>query len=94
SGTVLAVDVHSRSLTLDVYGQNSERRAIRVQVPPQALVLQAQRASVKGDFKGAFRETSITLADVRAGDYVVVEMSSDPEVARLVIVTLRRGDGS
>jgi hydrogenase maturation factor len=65
-----------------------------VQVPADARVLQSQRAAAPGDFRGAFREVAITLADVRAGDFVVIEMSTDPEVARLVMVTLRRGAGS
>ena len=38
--------------------------------------------------------STITLDDVRIGDFVVVELSDDPEVARLVMVTLRRGAGS
>jgi hypothetical protein len=28
------------------------------------------------------------------GDFVVVELSDDPEIARLVMITLRRGAGS
>jgi hypothetical protein len=28
------------------------------------------------------------------GDFVVIELSDDPEVARLVMITLRRGAGS
>ena len=95
AGTVLAVDAQTRSLTVDVYGENGERRAVRVQVPADARVLQSQRAAAPGDFRGAFREIAISLADVRAGDFVVIEMSTDhPEVARLVMVTLRRGAGS
>ena len=94
AGTVLAVDPQARTLTLDEFGANAERRALRVQVPREALVLLSQRNQAGRDVKDAFRSRSITLADVRIGDFVVVEMSDDPEVARLVMITLRRGAGS
>jgi hypothetical protein len=94
AGTVLAVDPQARTLTLDEFGANAERRALRVQVPREALVLLSQRNHAGRDLKDAFRESTITLGDVRVGDFVVVELSSDPEVARLVMVTLRRGAGS
>lgn len=94
AGTVLAVDPQARTLTLDEFGANAERRALRVHVPREALVLVSQRNESGRDLKDAFRESTISLADVRVGDFVVVELSSDPEVARLVMVTLRRGAGS
>jgi len=94
AGTVLAVDPQARSLTLDEFGANSERRALRVQVPREAAVLLSQRNQNGRDVKDSFRDSPITLADVRVGDFVVVELSDDPEVARLVMITLRRGAGS
>lgn len=94
AGTVLAVDAQSRTLTVDEFGPNSERRALRVNVPRGALVLLSQRNPAGADLKDAFRESTITLADIRTGDFVVVELSTDPEVARLVMVTLRRSAGS
>jgi hypothetical protein len=94
AGTVLAVDPQARTLILDEFGANAERRALRVQVPREALVLLSQRNQAGRDVKDAFRNSSITLADVRVGDFVVVEMLDDPEVARLVMITLRRGAGS
>ncbi|HSE03291.1 MAG TPA: hypothetical protein VLK35_03960 [Methylomirabilota bacterium] len=94
AGTVLAVDPQARTLILDEFGVNAERRALRVHVPREALVLISQRNEAGRDLKDSFRERTITLADVRVGDFVVVELSSDPEVARLVMVTLRRGAGS
>jgi hypothetical protein len=87
---VLAVDPQARTLVLDEFGANAERRALRVQVPREALVLLSQRNQAGRDVKDVFRNSSITLADVRVGDFVVVEMLDDPEVARLVI-TLRCG---
>jgi hypothetical protein len=94
AGTVLAVDPQSRTLTVDEFGANAERRALRVQVGREALVLLSQRNQAGRDLKESFRDSAITLADVRVGDFVVIELSDDPEVARLVMVTLRRGAGS
>jgi hypothetical protein len=94
AGTVLAVDPQARSLVVDEYGANGERRALRVQVPPEALVLLSQRNPSGRALRDAFRDRTVTLADVRVGDFVVVELSADPDVARLVTITLRRGAGS
>ncbi|HEY7433783.1 MAG TPA: hypothetical protein VIE41_01475 [Methylomirabilota bacterium] len=94
AGTVLAVDPQARTLTLDEFGANAERRALRVQVPREAAVLFSQRNQVGREWKDAFRDSTITLAEVRVGDFVVVELSDDPTVARLVMITLRRGAGS
>jgi hypothetical protein len=94
AGTVLAVDPQSRILVLDEFGANAERRAVRVQVPPQAVVLLSQRNKDGRDLTDSFRESTITLSDIRPGDFVVVELSSDPDVARLVMVTLRGRAGS
>ncbi|HSB42292.1 MAG TPA: hypothetical protein VLK28_10705 [Methylomirabilota bacterium] len=94
AGTVLAVDPQARSLVVDEFGANAERRALRVEVPPEALVLLSQRNPSGRELGEAFRDRTVTLADVRVGDFVVVELSGDPEVARLVMITLRRGAGS
>lgn len=94
AGTVLAVDPPARSLVVDEYGANGERRALRVQVPPEALVLLSQRNPSGRALRETFRDRTVTLADVRVGDFVVVELSADPDVARLVTITLRRGAGS
>ncbi len=94
AGTVLAVDPQARTLTVDEFGVGGERRALRIQVPRDALVVWSQRNQTGRDLKDAFRDSTITLGDVRIGDFVVVELSDDPEVARLVMVTLRRGAGS
>ena len=94
AGTVLAVDPQARTLTVDEFGVGGERRALRIQVPRDALVVWSQRNQTGRDLKDAFRDSTITLGDVRIGDFVVVELSDDPEVAWLVMVTLRRGAGS
>jgi hypothetical protein len=94
AGTVLAVDPQARSLILDEFGANAERRALRVHVPREAPVLLSQRNPSGREVREAFRDRAVSVADVRVGDFVVVELSGDPEVARLVTITLRRGAGS
>ncbi len=94
AGSVLAVDPQARTLTVDEFGANAERRALRVQVPREAVVLLSQRNHSGRDARDSFRDSPITLADVRVGDFVVIEMSENPDVARVVIITLRSGAGS
>ena len=94
AGTVLAVDPQARTLIVDEFGAGGERRAFTVQVPRDAIVLWSQRNQIVRDPKDAFRDSTIALGDVHIGDFVVVELSDDPDVARLVMVTLRRGAGS
>ncbi|HEY7653174.1 MAG TPA: hypothetical protein VIG07_10170 [Methylomirabilota bacterium] len=94
AGTVLAVDAQARTLTVDEFGANAERRALRVQVPREAAVVLSQRNPSSRELKDNFRDRRIPLGDVRVGDFVVVELSDDAEIARLVMVTLRRGAGS
>ncbi|HKX05970.1 MAG TPA: hypothetical protein VJX71_25990, partial [Methylomirabilota bacterium] len=91
---VLAVDPQARTITVDEFGVGGERRALRIQVPRDALVVSSERNYTGRDFKDAFRDSTISLGDVHIGDFVVVELSDNPEVARLVMVTLRRGAGS
>jgi hypothetical protein len=93
AGTVLAVDPQARTLTVDEFGAGGERRALRVQVPREAVVLTSQRNQAGRDFKDAFRDNTISLADVQIGDFVVIELAGSPDVARMVMVTLRRGAG-
>ena len=94
AGTVLAVDPQARTITVDEFGVGGERRALRIQVPRDALVVSSERNYTGRDFKDAFRDRTISLDEVHIGDFVVVELSDNPEVARLVMVTLRRGAGS
>lgn len=93
AGTVLAVDPQSRTVTVDEFGVGGERRAFRVQVPREAVVLTSQRNQAGHDFKDAFRDSTISLSDIQIGDFVVIELAGSPDVARMVMVTLRRGAG-
>lgn len=94
AGTVLAVDPQALTLTVDEFGAGAERRALRVRVPPKAIVLLSERNPASREVRDAFRDRTIALADVRIGDFVVIELSEEPEVARLVMVTLRGAGGS
>jgi hypothetical protein len=94
AGTVLAVDAQARTLTVDEFGAGGERHALSVQVPRDAIVLWSQRNQAGRGVGDTFRDRTITLGEVRVGDFVVVEVSDVAEVARLVMVTLRRGAGS
>lgn len=94
AGTVLAVDSQARTLTVDEFGAKAERRALRVQVPREAAVVWSRRNQSSRELEDNFRDSRISLGDIRVGDFVVVELSDDPEIARLVMVTLRRGAGS
>ncbi len=94
AGSVLAVDAQARTLTVDELGANAERRARRVQVPREAAVVWSRRNQSSREVEDNFRDSRISLVDIRVGDFVVVELSDDPEIARLVMVTLRRGAGS
>ncbi len=93
AGTVLAVDPQARTLIVDEFGAGGERRALRVQVPREAVVLSSQRNPALRDFKDAFRDSTISLGDVQIGDFVVIELADSRDVARMVMVTLRRGAG-
>jgi hypothetical protein len=79
---------------VDEFGAGAERRALRVQVPSKAIVLRSERNPASREVEDAFRDRAIALADVHIGDFVVLELSDDPEVARLVMVTLRGAGGS
>lgn len=94
AGTVLAVDAPARTLVLDEFIANGERRAFRGRVPREAVVLLSQRSRSVRDLKDTFKDTSISLAYVRVGDFVVVEMEGEADVAKVVTITLRGGAGS
>jgi hypothetical protein len=94
AGTVLAVDPSAHTLTVDEFGAGGERRALRVEVPAGAVVLQSVRNPASRGTKDAFVERPVRLGEVGVGDFVVVELSDEPGVARLVMITRRRGAGS
>ncbi len=89
AGTVLSVDAGQRMLTLDEFGANAVRGNREVRLSSNATVLLSERNEPVTDWNRVFTDKPIDLADLRAGDFIVVEMSQ-PGVADTVIVTLRR----
>ena len=68
---------------------------LRVELAPDARVVLSERNDRAEDLSHPFRDTVISLADVRRGDFVVVEMRG-PEgkaLARSVVVTFRGNQG-
>jgi len=64
-----------------------------VSVSPDAEVLVSEREEPVSNFYRPFRDTAISLAEVRPGDFVVVDVGEKPGMADRVIVT-RRNAGS
>jgi len=92
SGVVLSVDLKARTLLLQNMGAASELRHLRVGLRPDTRIVLSERESQVADFK----DTAISLSDIRGGDFVVVDMteSEGPQLARSVVVTLRANQGA
>jgi hypothetical protein len=90
SGVVLSVDPSARTLVLDDRGAAAAGRR-RVELAPDARVALSERDASAEDLSRVFKDTAISLADIRRGDYVVVEMQGPEgkELARSVVVTFR-----
>lgn len=91
SGIVLAINPSARTLVLQDMGAAAEASQLRVALAPDARVVLSERDDRAEDLSHPFKDTVITLSDVRKGDFVVVDMRG-PEgnaVARSVVVTLR-----
>ena len=95
AGTVLAVDPAGHALKLDEFGLAAVRRTLDIKLAPDADVVLSERVEPVTDFNRVWRDTPISLGDVRPGDFVVVELGERPGVADRVVVTLRgTGTGS
>lgn len=92
SGVVLSVDLKTRTLVLQDMGAATEARRLRVGLAPDARVVVSERESPVGDFK----DTAISLSEIRDGDFVVVDMkrSEGTPLARSVVVTFRASQGA
>lgn len=91
AGTVLSVDADRRTVVLDEFGANAVRRTMTVKISPDAALVRSERNEPVIDFDQAFTNTRIDLADVRPGDFVVVELGDRPDLATALVVTLRQG---
>ena len=86
---MLSVDPKARALVLEDRGATAER--LRVELASDARVVLSERDANAEDPSHPFKDTAISLSDVRHGDYVVVEMRGPEgkELARSVVVTFR-----
>lgn len=91
SGVVLSVDAGGRTLVLEHRGVAAETGRLRVALAPDARVVLSERDDQAADLRHPFKDTVIGLADIRRGDYVVIEMRGreGKELARSVVVTFR-----
>jgi hypothetical protein len=79
-------------LVLEDRGAAGEAGRLRVELAPDARVVLSERDDQAEDpSRHPFKDTVISLSDVRRGDYVVVEMRGPEgkELARSVVVTFR-----
>jgi hypothetical protein len=91
SGRVLSVDPSTRTLVLEDMGAGAQMSRLQVELAPDARVALSERDDRAEDLSHPFKETVISLSDVRKGDFAVVEMRG-PEgsaVARSIVVTFR-----
>jgi len=92
SGVVLSVDEKARTLVLEDRGAAPELRRLRVGLAPDTRIAFSERDSQLVDFK----DTAITLSEVRSGDFVVVDLkrSEGTPLARSIVVTFRANQGA
>jgi hypothetical protein len=96
SGIVLSVNPGARTLVLQDLGAAAKAWRLHVEVAPDARVVLSERDDQADDPSHPFKDTAISLSDVRRGDFVVVEMRG-PEgkaLVRSVVVTLRGNQGA
>lgn len=89
SGVVLSASSSARTLVLEDRDAEVGRR--RVEVAPDARVVLSERDAAPEDSSYPFKDTAIDLSEVRAGDFVVVQLRGPEgkELARSVLVTFR-----
>lgn len=91
SGVVLSVDPRASMLVLEDSGAAGEAGRLRVKLAPDARVVLSERNDQAEDLSRPFKDTVISLSDVRRGDYVVVERRGPEgkDLAHSVVVTFR-----
>lgn len=96
SGLVQSVNPRARTLVLEDRDAAAAASQLRVELAPDARVVLSERDDRAEDLSHPFKDTLISLSDVRRGDFVVVEMRG-PEgkaLARSVVVTFRGNQGA
>jgi hypothetical protein len=96
AGTVLTVDAPAGALILEEYWINGRRRELPVRITSRTRVMLSERNESPRDLTDTFVTTSISVDDLKIGDFVVVELAGAGPLsfADLVTVTLRAGGGS
>lgn len=96
SGTVLAVNPSARTLVLQDMGAAAAASLLRVALAPDARVVLSERDDRAEDPSHPFKDTVISLSDVRKGDFVVVDIrgAEGNALARSVVVTLRGNEAA
>ena len=98
SGTVVAVDPAARTLVLHELVEEGRPRHLTVRVPEGAAVVLSERIPDEQVTRldAAFAERPIDLAEVRPGDFIVVEGAArgGTATASAVMVTLRAGQSA
>jgi hypothetical protein len=93
SGTVTAVDPPARTLIVEELAEEGKVKHLRLLVAPDAQLLLSERIPDREvtDFSRTFRDTPLTLSQIRPGDFVNldVERRGETLVARSITVTLR-----
>ena len=93
SGTVVLVDPSARAVVVRELVEEGRPKTVALKVPAQAQIVLSERlpeAEIT-DLARPFRDTAIDLAQLKTGDFVVVESTPDTvgEVASRITVTLR-----
>src|SRR5262249_22742924 len=89
SGSVRSVGPDS--LVVDEFGRAGEEQQLHVTITRKTRIIESQRNPAGSDAHDAFTDRTISLAEVKKGDYVVVNASREGTklVAESVTVTLR-----
>jgi hypothetical protein len=90
AASVVAVDAAGGGLVLDEFGVAGVRRTVKMSVAPNAEVLISEREEPVSNFYRPFKDMAISLAEVRPGDFVVVDVGEKPGMADRVVVTHRK----
>ena len=94
SGSVRSVG--SDRLVVAEFGRGGEEQQLQVTITRKTRIIESQRNPAASDAHDSFIEKTISLAEVKTGDYVVVDASRQETklVAESVTVTLRKSDPS
>ena len=96
SGIVLSVNPSARTFVLQDLGVAAAASGLRVELASDARIVRSERDDRPEDLRHPFKDTVISLAGIRKGDFVVVEMRGleGKALARSVVVTFRGNEAA